>query len=114
METVFPIQELAICQRSVEQPSHTSQRILYLLEVTNRHRLEDEPVDVGFEVGQRQGPTALSASRLPVGRSRGLFRLTPSLLASVGWLRLCGCLGLPTKVACQSQRCPGLVHEGGA
>jgi hypothetical protein len=37
-------------QRSVEQPSCPSQRILDLGEVANAHHLEDQPIDVGFQV----------------------------------------------------------------
>ena len=60
-------------QRSVEQPSCLSQRILDLGEVANAHHLENQPVDVGFEFIQGQGAGAFPASWLPGDRSRGLL-----------------------------------------
>src|SRR5271165_4614441 len=56
-------------KRSVEQPSCLSQRILDLGEVTNRHHLEYQPIDVGFEFSQSQGAGALPPSWLPGDRS---------------------------------------------
>ena len=56
-------------QRSVEQPSCLSQRILDLREVANAHHLENQPVDVGFEFIQptfrTSDPSFLRISILP-------------------------------------------------
>ena len=43
-------------QRSVEQPSCPSQRILDLREVANRHNREEKAVDSGFKILQGYGP----------------------------------------------------------
>src|SRR5271166_2366516 len=101
-------------QRSVEQPSCLSQRILDLGEVANAHHLENQQVDVGFTFSQSQGAGALPASWLPGDRSRGLLTRSSQFLASGGCLSFCGCLGLPAKVARQTQGCSRLVDEGSA
>src|SRR5271165_6730469 len=98
-------------QRSVEQPSCLSQRILDLGEVANTHHLENEPVDVGFKFSQCQGAGALPASWFPGDRSRGLLPRSSKPFAGGGCLRL-GLLGLPAKVARQTQGCSRLVDEG--
>src|SRR5208337_4443307 len=96
----------------IELPSCLSQRILDLAEVTDPHHLEDQSVDVRFKFIQGQGTVAFPASWLPRDRSRGLLTRSSSFLASGGCLSFCGCLGLPAKVARQTQRCSRLVDEG--
>ena len=96
----------------IEQPSRPPQRILDLGEVANAHHLENQSIDVGFEFSQSQGAGALPASWLPGDRSRGLLTRSSKFLASGGCLSFCGCLGLPAKVARQTQRCSRLVDEG--
>ena len=68
-------------QRPVEQPSCPSQRILDLGEVTNRHRLEYEPIDVGFQVVQYHRAGAIAPSWLHADRSGGLLTRSPKFLA---------------------------------
>jgi len=58
-------------QRSVEQPSCPSQRILDLREVANRHNREEKAVDSGFKILQGYGPGALPAFTVS-----GTFNLT--------------------------------------
>src|SRR5271166_5902631 len=98
-------------QRSVEQPSCLSQRSLDLGEVANTHHLENQPVDFGFEFIQGQGTVALPTSWLPGDRSRGFLTRSSWFFAGGGCHRL-GLLGLPTKVARQTQGCSHLVDEG--
>src|SRR5208337_2676856 len=96
----------------IEQPSRPPQRILDLGEVANAHHLENQSIDVGFEFSQSQGAGALPPSWLPGDRSRGLLTRSSKFFASGGCLSFCGCLGLPAKVARQTQRCSRLVDEG--
>src|SRR5271157_2982658 len=98
-------------QRSVEQLSCLSQRILDLGEVANAHHLENQQVDVRFKFSHSQGAGALPASWLPGDRSRGLLTRSSWFFAGGGCHRL-GLLGLPTKVARQTQGCSHLVDEG--
>src|SRR5208337_3939504 len=93
----------------IEQPSRPPQRILDLGEVANTHHLENQPVDVGFEFSQRQGAGALPASWYLVDRCRGLLPRSSQFLAGGGCLFLGSRLGLPAKVARQSQGCSRLV-----
>jgi hypothetical protein len=51
----------ALGQRSVEQPSRPSQRILDLGQVTNRYRLETQPIDVSLQVVQYYRAIAIAA-----------------------------------------------------
>ena len=67
-------------QRSVEQPSCLSQRILDLGEVANAHHLENQPVDVGFEFSQRQGAGLFLPRGCPVTGAVVSFRGLPNFL----------------------------------
>ena len=99
-------------QRSVEQPSRPPQRILDLSKVTNRHHLEDQPIDVGFNIFQGCAPIASwLPGWFPCDRSRGFRTRSSSFLACGGCP---GLLGLATLIPRQSQQCSRLVDEGGA